>query len=74
MPPTHAPTDCFPGTAATEARRPRLLGRIAYLLWRWTHRAESRRWIAEMSDHQLRDIGLTRLDAAAEARKPFWMP
>ncbi|MGH6903812.1 MAG: DUF1127 domain-containing protein [Geminicoccaceae bacterium] len=30
--------------------------------------------MAQLSDHMLRDIGLTRADAWAEADKPFWRP
>ncbi|MGI9371836.1 MAG: DUF1127 domain-containing protein [Hyphomicrobiales bacterium] len=32
----------------------------------------SRRQLEELSDHQLRDIGITYEDALTEARKPFW--
>ncbi len=28
--------------------------------------------LAELDDHMLRDIGLTREQVAAECRKPFW--
>ncbi|MBA2778473.1 DUF1127 domain-containing protein [Halomonas kenyensis] len=28
--------------------------------------------LLELSDHQLRDIGLTRHEAAREARRHFW--
>jgi uncharacterized protein YjiS (DUF1127 family) len=38
----------------------------------WTDRARQRRHLAELSDHMLRDIGLTRADAWSEAGKPFW--
>ena len=37
-------------------------------------RARQRRQLRELSDHMLRDIGLTRADAWAEAEKPFWRP
>jgi uncharacterized protein YjiS (DUF1127 family) len=40
----------------------------------WTDRARQRRQLAELSDHMLRDIGLTRADAWNEADKPFWLP
>lgn len=37
--------------------------------WQW--RIE--RWeLLAMNDRELRDIGLTRLDAKAQADKPFW--
>lgn len=35
-------------------------------------RARQRRDLAALSDHALRDIGLTRSDVAAEVGKPFW--
>ena len=41
---------------------------------RWIDRARQRRQLAELSDHMLRDIGVTRADAWAEADKPFWLP
>jgi uncharacterized protein YjiS (DUF1127 family) len=28
--------------------------------------------IAELDDHLLRDVGLTRMDIVAESRKHFW--
>ena len=40
----------------------------------WLERARQRRQLAELSDHMLRDIGLTRADAWAESDKPFWRP
>jgi uncharacterized protein YjiS (DUF1127 family) len=40
----------------------------------WLERARQRRQMAELSDHMLRDIGLTRADAWAESDKPFWRP
>lgn len=39
--------------------------------WRW--RIE--RWeLLSLDDRELRDIGLTRLDARRQADKPFWRP
>ena len=40
----------------------------------WSDRSRQRRQLSELSDHMLRDIGLTRADAWAEADKPFWLP
>lgn len=34
--------------------------------------ARQRRRLAELDDDMLRDIGLTREDARAEARRPIW--
>lgn len=38
----------------------------------WCRRAEQRRQLANLSDHLLRDIGISRRVAAREAREPFW--
>ena len=38
----------------------------------WTSRSEDRRQLALMSDRMLLDIGLTRVDIAAETSKYFW--
>jgi uncharacterized protein YjiS (DUF1127 family) len=40
----------------------------------WAERGRQRRQLAELNDHMLRDIGLTRADAWAEVDKPFWLP
>jgi uncharacterized protein YjiS (DUF1127 family) len=42
------------------------------LIAEWLHRIESRRDLAGLSDRELRDIGITRVDALGEAEKPFW--
>ncbi|MEX2201117.1 MAG: DUF1127 domain-containing protein [Dongiaceae bacterium] len=49
--------------------------RLRHLLrWFWlrTDKARQRRALARLDDAALRDIGLTRADAAKEAAKPFW--
>lgn len=38
----------------------------------WQQRARGRQQLRTFDDHLLRDIGITRLQAAAEADKPFW--
>jgi uncharacterized protein YjiS (DUF1127 family) len=38
----------------------------------WRERARGRQQLRTLDDHLLRDIGLTRLQAEAEADKPFW--
>jgi uncharacterized protein YjiS (DUF1127 family) len=35
-------------------------------------RSAQRRALAELDGHRLRDIGVSRTQAAAEAAKPFW--
>ncbi len=49
-------------------------GRVAEIGLTWLDRARQRRQLCELSDHMLRDIGLTRADAWAEYAKPFWRP
>ncbi len=50
----------------------RALERAADVLLSWQERAQQRRQLETLSDHMLRDIGLTRSDVMAEATKPFW--
>ncbi|MEQ4540316.1 DUF1127 domain-containing protein [Billgrantia desiderata] len=56
-------------------------GRLRFMLqlWRWARRMDrlvqlrhERSQLLELSDHQLRDIGLTRHEAARESRRHFW--
>jgi uncharacterized protein YjiS (DUF1127 family) len=42
------------------------------LLLIWYQRSQQRRQLQSLSDHMLRDIGLTRADVFAESSKPFW--
>ncbi len=44
------------------------------ILFAWHERARQRRQLLSLSDHMLKDIGISRADAAAEANKPFWQP
>ena len=48
------------------------LGRGFDRLLLWAERSEQRHQLAELNDHMLRDIGLSRVDVMAEATKPFW--
>ena len=48
--------------------------RLLKTLWLWQERARGRQQLREFDDHMLRDIGITRLQAEAEATKPFWRP
>jgi uncharacterized protein YjiS (DUF1127 family) len=48
--------------------------RAADLLLTWHRQARQRRQLQFLSDHMLRDIGLTRADVLAESSKPFWQP
>lgn len=45
---------------------------VVATLMTWDARHKMRVALEGLTDHQLADIGLTRADATAEARKPFW--
>ena len=49
-----------------------VLVRIADALVAWERRARERRTLGEMSEHMLKDLGISRVDARREAAKPFW--
>jgi uncharacterized protein YjiS (DUF1127 family) len=38
----------------------------------WAERTRQRRQLAGLDEHMLRDIGISREQAMAEAGKPFW--
>lgn len=62
---------------ALRARQPlppvaRLLFALAALLVAWDNRQHTRRALARLDDHLLRDIGLCRESADEECAKPFW--
>jgi uncharacterized protein YjiS (DUF1127 family) len=46
--------------------------RATHIIRLWFMRMESRRDLATLSDHELRDIGLTRNDVEREPAKSFW--
>jgi uncharacterized protein YjiS (DUF1127 family) len=50
----------------------RTLARIAGQYGAWVSITRERRALAELDDRLLRDIGITRYDAAHEVAKPFW--
>ena len=49
-----------------------LANRALAVLWDWQFRARSRRHLARMDAHQLRDIGLDTYTRDIDAAKPFW--
>lgn len=46
--------------------------KFAVAVVQWDTRRKSRRALKDMEPHLLRDIGLDRFAAQAEAAKPFW--
>jgi uncharacterized protein YjiS (DUF1127 family) len=49
-------------------------GAAVRAVWFWLERSRQRRALAELDDHLLRDIGLTRDEAQRECANPFWKP
>jgi uncharacterized protein YjiS (DUF1127 family) len=47
---------------------------ISELLLTWFERARERRQLGQLSDHMLKDIGLSRADVESEMSKRFWQP
>ncbi len=52
----------------------RALERLCDRLLTWQERSRQRHQLASLSDHLLRDIGLSRADIMAETTKRFWRP
>jgi uncharacterized protein YjiS (DUF1127 family) len=50
----------------------RLFSRIGETFRVWRERRESRRELAQWTERDLHDVGLSRSDIAFEADKPFW--
>ena len=42
------------------------------LVKNWIERTRQRRALASLDEAMLRDIGITRVEAARESEKPFW--
>ena len=49
-----------------------LLAKISETIHIWRRRQQERRLLAELSDRDLHDVGLSWSDIALEAKKPFW--
>ena len=64
-----ATTSAAPGRASSSGLR---LRRSLDTLRLWRERVRGRQQLRTYDDHLLRDIGITRLQAEAEAHKPFW--
>ena len=56
----------------TKPARRRWMQAILQHIALWMERSRSRRVLATLDDAMLRDIGLTRYEAAQEVNKPFW--
>ena len=59
----HESTTDFLSTAAA---------RVWQTLLTWQRRVNERTRLAELDDRAYKDMGITRVDAWRESRKPFW--
>ena len=59
-----------PADAAAALRGAIQKALTALRTWHW--RARTRRQLSTLDDHMLADIGVSRVEAAREAVKPFW--
>lgn len=50
------------------------LRNLPSLLALWQERSRQRRQLTELTERDLHDLRLTRIDAEQEASKPFWKP
>ncbi|MFW3614066.1 DUF1127 domain-containing protein [Billgrantia antri] len=74
-----APDTCYDASSCTAPGRVESAQRFFSSPWQWLRRLSylmqlrrERNQLLELSDHQLRDIGLTRRDVAREARRHLW--
>jgi uncharacterized protein YjiS (DUF1127 family) len=64
---------CRSGRVVPVRRRvPSNLSKFFDVLLLWLQRWRERRQLAGLSDHVLKDIGVTRADVDGETRKAFW--
>nr|WP_314479667.1 DUF1127 domain-containing protein [uncultured Pseudomonas sp.] len=67
----------FEALAHTEALPRRVTAEAPQAFSRWglmVHRWRTRRALLQLTDHELRDVGLGQEEARREGRKPFWRP
>lgn len=50
----------------------RVAVQFAVIVTQWDMKSRTRRHLARLDDHMLRDIGVERGTARTEARRPFW--
>ncbi len=61
-----------PRLTVVPPRRETITARLHALFRKWRRRIRERRALAEFTDRDLRDIGITRVDVQNELAKPFW--
>jgi uncharacterized protein YjiS (DUF1127 family) len=51
-----------------------LARRLRSLLAAWRQHAEEQRYLSDLNDYYLKDIGLSRSEATRDEAAPFWRP
>jgi uncharacterized protein YjiS (DUF1127 family) len=69
---THNPGIARPGTGRESHGLRRIVLRAGTMVAVWLERGRQRRALRQLSDHMLKDLGLSRSDAERESSKPFW--
>ena len=65
----------FSGLQVEATKKPLLetgLIKLKLILDQWDRNLVTRKHLRELDDNQLRDIGIDRITADRESRKPFW--
>ena len=60
------------GTVGYQPAGRALAAQIVETVLTWVERVRQRRQLGQLSDHMLRDIGLSRADVESEVAKRFW--
>jgi uncharacterized protein YjiS (DUF1127 family) len=59
-------------SARPAGRAPKPWNGLVATFEQWAERHRQRRALLELSDHMLKDIGVSAADAWQEGQKPFW--
>ena len=75
---THSITIRLPESLRTTGDYPlpllaRAAVQFAVIVTQWDMKHRTRKQLARLDDHMLRDIGIERDAACTEARRPFWL-
>lgn len=62
----------LPRLTGLPSRRRTATARLHAVFGLWRRRVSERRALAQFTDRDLRDIGVTRVDVQNELAKPFW--